>query len=105
MGNNKSTDSNTRSSETTLIENLKNTSVHFDNIYNFNEQHTQKVMELHKKVDILTTIFLSICICVVVFFVAKKLLKICKTKRDHKIEARAQALAIDMIEKGVVLKK
>lgn len=104
MGNNKSSASEAASRESTVIENLQNASVHFDNIYNFNERHTQKISELHNKIDVLSQVFFFIIVLVILYFVIKFVYKKCTKRHNKAVQEKAQALAIEMLEKGQIKK-
>lgn len=106
MGNNKSQESKSTNVESTNLNNNINTTIHFENIYNLHDSHKQQLKELHRNINFgLWSIFgliFAIIIIVVGVYVGRKMLKARKAKVQQKIEEKAKALAMEMLEKGDV---
>lgn len=105
MGGNNSKQQNTKSAETTVISNNQNSTIHFDNIYQLHENHTQHISELQQEVKFgLYSIFTLIALIVVgvlIYFLIKKLSRSYKYHINQKIDNKAKTLALEMIEKGI----
>lgn len=104
MGNTKSQESKLLSAESTKFDNNVNSSIHFNNIYQLHDNHTQHLRALEEQLNfsfmlLFLTLFFII-LAVVIFFMFKKL-----QKRNAKlVEEKAQNIILTMIERGELRK-
>lgn len=101
MGNNKSQQSVTSSVEKTDISRNVNSTVHFDNIYNFHAVHAQQIKDIEKSLMTLTSLIIGILVLIVISVIAKICYKIYKKHLSRKLDERAKVMALEMLEKGV----
>lgn len=91
-------ESKTKSSEATNFQNIKNSSIHFDNIYNFHQNHSKQISELNTKVEVgvlsIIGLLMFILISIIFYIIVKKL----RNKYKTVLENKAKDLALKMVE-------
>lgn len=97
-------ESKSSSVEATQISNNNNASIHFENIYNFHEEHSNSLKQLRSDVQIGIACVLGFMILIIVSIVVYVLIKKYRNSRrvnfENQVEKRAREIAVVMVEKA-----
>lgn len=104
MGNSKSQETVSNNLDVTKFMNNTNNTVHFNNIYNLHENHSNAIRELHTTVNIGFMFIISFILFLIVFIVMIYAFQYYKKRQKYQVQQRAQALVLNMIEKGELQK-
>jgi hypothetical protein len=82
------------------IDNNVNSTIYFENIFNFHNNHAKKLENIETYVLSIGAVILIVIFAIIIYFIYKQLVK----THEYKVNEKAKVIALELIEQGVVKK-